>query len=368
MKILKYLILIMLLWGIPSFFSYDVSIGSKLSFLTYGLLLLYYFLSAKNKLILPFLILGLLYFAISALSYVDNSLNYITELIKYIILILAGGEIVRKTTINEFFVMLMLGACSILIHAMLFQDGFGRYSGLYLNPNGAGFICIIGYCLSFDITKRNLQILGQFIFTLAGITTFSRTFIILWLLVSTISILANRKNTLNFVFGLGAIVIAYSLATFMQLNTTRFNAFENLLNSDTNSTAQAIIQEDSRMDTWSQYYSMILDRPLLGNGYQVMSGLDSRKQGVHNTFLMVLGESGIIPFLLIVTIYLYLLLSSIKYLHIASHKLMLSIVLIAILMTMHNYFDNYVIIFTSMWLFASITNNVNSGIQPLSSI
>ena len=42
----------MILWGIPSFFAYQPTLGSMLSYISYGLLLVYYFFSTKGKLLI----------------------------------------------------------------------------------------------------------------------------------------------------------------------------------------------------------------------------------------------------------------------------------------------------------------------------
>ncbi len=345
----------MLLWGIPSFFAYDVSIGSKLSYLNLGLLLFYYLLSEKRQLAIPFLALGLFYFIISGLMFVEDTEYFNDELLKYLILIICGTEVARNTTLKELFIILLLGASSILIHALVYQDDYGRYSGLYLDPNGAGFVCILAYCLSFSIKQKKLRLLGQFLVTFAGLLTFSRTFILLWLIVSIVSVIANKKNSLNFGLGIGAIIVVFSLATIVQFNTTRFSALENLFGEKPNSSIN-VIKEDSRLDTWSRYSDMITENPIFGNGFKVLSGESEAKQGVHNTYLMILGESGIFPFLIVITLYLYMLWKSTFEFKSRSHRFMLAISIIIILMSTHNYFDNHLIIFLSLWLFVNLSN------------
>ena len=354
MKILKYITLIMILWGIPTFFSYDLSIGSQLSYLTYGLLVLYYFFSKKNRPLFYFLFLGLLYFIISGVVFVDDLEFYNMELIKFFILIICGAELVRNTQSSEFFIFLILGALSIIIHAIMFQDSYGRYSGFYLDANGAGFVCIIGYCLSFSIKNIPLKLIGQFILTFAGILTFSRTFLLLWLLVSLTSIVVNKKNAINFGIGMLVILTVFSVASFLQLNTVRFSAFQSLLNNQSGSSISAVQEEGYRLDTWSVYYDMILDNPYFGNGFKTLSGFYSFEAGVHNTFLMILGEAGIFTFLIFVFIYLFMLKKSTAYFKTESHLFMLAFTLIGIMMTIHNYFENFLIMFTSMWLFIHV--------------
>lgn len=354
MKIVQYLLLVLLLWNIPMFFSSDISLGSKFSYLTYLLLIIYYFLSKKHRLLFPFLLLGLLYFIISGIVFVGDLEFYHLEFVKFFILIICGAELARNTSKIELFTVLVLGSVSIIVHAISFPNDYGRYSGFYIDPNAAGFICLIGYCLSFTIKPIYFKYFGQFVLTFAGIITFSRTFLLLWLLISIISIISNRKNVLN--FGVGAIVIIMilSLASYLQLNAVRFEAFESLLGKKPSSSITAVQDEGYRLDTWAVYYNLITDHPFFGNGFKTLSGFYSYKAGVHNTFLMILGESGVITFLVFCAIYLKMLFDSVFLFKEKPWFFMLAFTLIGIMQTIHNYFENYLLVFTSIWLMIKI--------------
>lgn len=345
----------MLLWSIPSFFSYDETIGSKFSMLTVGLLVLYYFLSKKRGVVVPFLILGILYFTISGLVYLGGDpMFYRNDLIKYLVVVVCGAELARNTSKKDLFVTLMIGTSSILFHAIFFQGDFGRYSGFFLDPNAAGFACVIAYCLSFRIQPNHLKLFGQFLITFAGLLTFSRTFIILWLLVSIISVVSDRKNSLNFGLGIGALIVVFTVGSLLKVDAVRFNALESLF-SDNNNSSISVIQEDSRTETWSRYYDDIFTHPFFGNGYRQLSGIDEQKQGVHNSYLMIIGEAGIFPFLIFIGVYLFMLFKGIPNYKTQEYKVMLAATLIILLMTTHNYFDNFLIIFVSLWLFIHCT-------------
>ncbi|WP_040248840.1 O-antigen ligase family protein [Psychroserpens mesophilus] len=359
MKLVKYLALILVLWGIPSFFSYDEAIGSVFSLLMVCALAFYYFISEKRSFLLPFIILGLLYFLISGLVMVYGDPKYFrNDLIKYFVLIICGAELARDTTKKELFVILTLGASSILVHALFFQGGFGRYSGLYLDPNGAGFVCIMAYCLSFNIKPKYLKNMGQFLVTFAGLLTFSRTFIILWLLVSLIAVVSDRKNSLNFGLGIGALIIILTVGSLLKVDVNRFNALESIFN-DNQTTQVSVIKEDSRTDTWARYYDDILDSPIFGNGYRQLSGYDDTTPGVHNSYLMVIGEAGIFPFLVFIGIYLFMLFKNVARYKTEVFKIMFATTLFILLMTTHNYFDNFLLIFVSVWLFIQTTETVS---------
>jgi O-antigen ligase len=206
-----------------------------------------------------------------------------------------------------------------------------------------------------------LKYLGLFICTLAGLLTFSRTFIVLWLLINLISIFVDKRNLTNFMVGIGALILVFSFAAVLQVNTVRLSALNNLIENKSSSSVSAI-NEGSRTETWSQYYDMINKRPFFGNGYNALSGSELNKVGVHNSYLLVIGEAGIIPFLLMVGIYVMLLFKSLHYFYTNSEYLYLSIALALILMVTHTYFTNYIVIFISIWLYFQVKDETSSFI------
>jgi O-antigen ligase len=287
--------------------------------------------------------------------YVEDTELYIYAFIKFFILILAGTELVRNTNNLELFYLLILGSISIIIHATLFQNNYGRYSGFYLDPNAAGFVCLLGYALGFSIKNTYLKYIGQFILTFAGILTLSRTFILLWFLVSIISIFANRKNAINLGVGSAVLVIVISIASILQLNDLRFQALESFLGNNPSRSVN-VIQTDSRFDTWAVYYDIILDNPFFGNGYKTLSGFYTNNPGVHNTFLMILGESGIFTFLIFCFIYFRMFFKSLSVFKFQPFLFMMVFTLIGSMMTVHNYFESFVVMLTSYWLFIKIND------------
>ncbi len=359
MNILRYISLTLLLWSFPTFalFAFGGSIGSSLSYLSFILVFVYYFFVKKKKPPFAFVILGLLYFCISGMVNVLTVEYYILDLLKYFVLIICGAALVRNSSNKEIFIVLLIGAISIFFHALYFQDlSGGRYSGFYLNPNAAGFICICGYCIGYNIENKYLKIIGQFIFIFAGILTLSRTFILLWVCVTIIAAVLNKKNLVTIGVGIASMILILSVSVVLKLETGRFTALEGLLENkvDTNT-----ITEDSRSDTWSLYTDVLLDGVFFGYGYRAMQGKEVDNVGVdvgvHNTYLMILGEAGLIPFLVIIFIYLKLFFTSISR-HLKTHPeySFLSFVLIAFMLTSHNYFDNFCLLTVTIWLYLRV--------------
>ena len=317
MKILRYSILVIILCNIPTFtlFYIDPKLGSIMSYLSLALMILYYFLvEQKGKPILPFIILGLSYYIIAGLGYIGDELdtkNYFINFAKFILIIICGSEILKNTKLKDIYIILIFGSLSIICHAMffptidvIFGDSYGRFSGFYLNPNTAAVISLAGFSLSFGINNVKLKLIGQLIFSLAGILTLSRYFIATWVLLNLISVILNKKNLIVPLISVLVLIfiISFSSSSF-KLNTSRFEALQSIF-SKTEKVHTKTITNDSRTETWGQYYDIILNKPLFGNGYKKLQGGSEglRIAGVHNTYLRVFGEAGIFPFLILIWI------------------------------------------------------------------
>lgn len=100
----------------------------------------------------------------------------------------------------------------------------------------------------------------------------------------------------------------------------------------------------------------------MGNGYHSFSGETfgpeynsyTVKNGVHNTFLMVIGEAGFFVFLYFLWIYWSFLINGIKMFNDNPIIFLISFSLILYMLTNHNYFENNLVLFISMWLYVQI--------------
>ncbi|MBC2840332.1 O-antigen ligase [Robiginitalea sp. SC105] len=362
-QILKYAILFLLLCNIPSYSLayFGSGLGSLTSYLS-TLLLLAYFILAKEKHrpLLPFILLGLTYFILSGLNFqlVDPKNYFLKEFLRFMVLVICGTEVFYRSGTRDIYLILLLGALSIVLNAIFFpyananfNASYGRFSGFYLNPNTAGVICLIGYALSYRFAGY-WKYLGILIFTLAGILTFSRTFIVIWLLITAFSIIKNKRNVILPGIGVLLILLVISFSDKLVLNTERFNALEGIF-TQSNVSAD-VIREDSRTDTWSIYYDQIFEKPFLGHGFLSFQLKGPGLPGVHNSYLMIIGESGIIPFLIMVGIYAFLIIRSVKIFNLRQEYFFLSMVLILALMASHTYFSNFYIVSISMFVYIKV--------------
>lgn len=363
--IIKYLILGLFIFNIPSVAMAYISpvISNLLSILSFLLLLIYYLLSKKTSLNLWMIVIGLLYFSISSLTdqryLFSESRDFIMYILKYFITIICGYQLLKDTSTREITFFLFLGALTIVLQIFFFNNpliDYGRYSGFYLNPNTGGFICLVGYGLSFASQNKKFRLILQIVFTVMGLLTFSRTFIALWLLINLISVKIDIKNIRVFLYGFGLLTVFVIFSEFLPVKNQRLEQIKAIINGEHVQTSE--INEDSRTETWSLYYDALFNRPFLGNGFNSFSGnTHISKVGVHNTFLKIWGEAGIIVFILFLTMYFLMMKQSLKLFKVSPHLFLISIAVILFLITNHNYFETGYILFISMWIQAEISKN-----------
>jgi len=350
MRFLKYLILGLVILNIPESLLNFVgpTLGTISSYSLFLLFLVYYLLTPKGSLNIWMLLIGFSYYTIASIQTLWLLQDFAFISLKFIIVVICGNELMKRVSKKELFIFLGLGSLSVLIHSLFFPDDYGRYSGLYFNPNTAGFISITAFALGFGLKKEKLlKLVGPPISSLAGLLTFSRTFLVLWAFINLISLKINIKNIRVLGFGIGVVIFLFTFGELFKVNTIRFNQFEALMKQDTS--AASGLKEDSRTTTWSYYLDDILEKPFFGNGFAKFQG-HKGQAGVHNSFLLIIGESGIIPFTLFTSLILYILFWSFRLFNKAPHLFMMSIGLFAVLMADHGFFYYYNFCLITMWL------------------
>ncbi|MAU72709.1 MAG: hypothetical protein CML04_11505 [Pseudozobellia sp.] len=352
MNLLKYITVSLLLLNLPTFFSKSIGtgVGGMLSLISF-LLVPVYAIFRKKLIFLPSLIfLGVSYFLISGLQFYHGvESEYIERFLKYMLLIVVGTTLASDLKKEEMLIFLFIGAMSTIINATFFTDDYGRYSGLYLDPNAAGYICLTGFALSYSIKSEKIRTIIQFLFTFAGLITFSRTFIVSWLFINLLSLRINPKNIKILAIGAGVVVLTIATAQFLNLNAIRFKQLQSLVSNEEVSTQQ--LNEDSRSETWSTFYPFVIDKPISGNGYGSFQTNGLNKVGPHNTFLLVIGEAGIFSLIAVILVYAYLLRSGFAVFRKRPYLFFMSLAQVLFLLTNHNYFTAYYLIFISLWLF-----------------
>lgn len=353
--------LFLVLCNMPSYLLayFGSTLGSLSSYLSSVLFLFcYLFTRKKHKLLIPFILLGLLYFTFSGLSFTGSAvteLEYLKAFARFMIVVVCGVEILYRTTKQEIYIILLIGALSIIINGIVFPTAnanfyptYGRYSGFYLNPNFAGSICLVGFALSYVMKQRWLKLSGQLLFTLGGLLTLSRTFVIIWVILNLIAIYNNRKNLIAPALGAVVLIIVLAFSTGLSLNAERFSALQSIFGSGPVQTET--LQEDSRTHTWAMYTDLIMQKPMLGHGYDTFS---SKKfgPGIHNSYLLTVGEAGIFPFLVFLGLYAHILFSSIRVFREYPEYLYLIAVLSIALLASHGFYEIFYNVLMAMFVY-----------------
>jgi len=364
MKVLKYTILGLILLNIPTIVNEQISsvLSNLLSYFSFMLLVLYYILNKRTEKNVWMILIGTTFFLISSVSgqnYLPPTNVFLIYIIKFFIYIICGYELIKTITRNELYIFLLIGALTILLQILFFINplvDYGRYSGFYLNPNNASFICLFGYGLTFAIDNKRLRLIGQIVFTLMGLLTFSRTFVVIWLLINLISVKINFKNIKVFVYGFALLTVFIISSEFLPYKNVRLQQLSSIMSGESVKVSE--LNQGSRTGTWMLYFNDIAENPFFGNGFNAMSGNTvNHRVGVHNMYLKIFGEAGIIPISIFVLMYMYVLIGSWKLFKYSPYLFILSIVLIVFLATNHNFFDYGYLLFLSMWIQSELERN-----------
>ncbi|WKX76463.1 O-antigen ligase family protein [Zobellia laminariae] len=286
------------------------------------------------------------------------------------IVVICSVPLLAHSKTKDFFIILLIGAFSIIGNAILFPETnaahnlvIGRFSGFFLNPNYAGSACLIGFALTYRLKSKLWMLLGQFIFTLGGILTLSRTFVIVWLLINMIAIVRSRKNLMAPLIGISVLIIVFTFTDTKIFASNRFSALESFFGDGPVETET--LQEDSRTATWALYYDLIMDKPFLGHGFMKFQKHNATLPGIHNTYLLVLGEAGILPFVLFVFIYLYLLLKSYKNFKTNPELLYIILIVMLSMAASHTYFFIFNNLLFSIYVYIKL-KSLSSVKSPVS--
>jgi len=368
---LRYAILALILWHIPGFTLIYINgtLSSILSYLSYGLILLYIVFNGKSGNCYEMLLLGLSYFCIGILvsqDFIVDTYSFYVEAIKYFIIIWGGYEVMRNTTKEELWFFMVIGALSILGNIFIFNSpkaDYGRYSGFYLDANNGGLICLMGFALSFTIHKR-FRLFGKLMVTGLGLITFSRTFIVSWLLLNVLSIRLDIKNIKMLVFGFGVLVLLVTFNDFLPVKSPRLAQLSALVSGEQQRSTSGL-NEDSRTDTWARYYDALMEKPIFGNGYRSFygNGAVSTPWGVHNTYLLIWGEAGIIPLIIFLTFLAKLFYRGFRQFQQKPYAVTMLIGLAFFLMTNHNFMTNDYSIFLLIWIAIQLSTAPAKSLQ-----
>lgn len=373
-KYISIIVIILVLLNIPSITLRTLSIGisSPISYFTFLLLGLLIITNNKKypKKINFFAAIISVYYFIGMLNYDGDLFILLINYIKSLLYVFGLFVCLKHVNMNTLLVVLVIGGTTIILDSLFFRfndfvgDGYiseyGRYGGFYLNPNIAAIICLLGYILF--LTRNDKWRVLSILFTFFGILTLSRTFILTWIISTIIYLYYNRKDLIySFLFITLGFFGLLSFSEALKLDSVRFNFLTDLLIGNVN---EEVLNDDSRQAQWAKFYDGIIDAPFFGNGYFSFSTslYETGGQGVHNSFLLIFGESGLLPFLLIIILFGGLFYSSFRIIRENCKPFILTIVLSMTCLVSHNLFNSGIIIFTFVLIISSFTEINNKYI------
>jgi hypothetical protein len=194
----------------------------------------------------------------------------------------------------------------------LMPDYYQRPFGLLVNSNDAGVALSLTLIASF-LYSSNYKIyinIARLVIVGAIVLTVSRGAIISVCLSTLIyfSMLSKIKTTLY-------LVLVITLFTVSTTYLTKYSLFdlENIEKLDALSSALSgdftkLHRTDTRSDIWEEGLKYALTNPLTGNGHSSMEGAILGMYSPHNTFIELVGNSGLLSMLLFFLLQYYLLL------------------------------------------------------------
>ncbi|MGC6428955.1 MAG: O-antigen ligase family protein [Flavobacteriales bacterium] len=357
-KILILLATFLLLLNIPSFslFYFSSALGSITSMALMASLLLVFSFEVKNKfptLLYAYIVFLIIYFSISLASYSGSLFDVVTLFTKNILVLLGSYAILKNVQLKYVVYLLALGSLSVILDNFYFRfnDVIAndvviekrRYAGFYLNPNNAAFVAVLGYLLVLSNSMKYKFLLV--LFTFVGLLTLSKYFFLSWFLINLAYLWYNKSKIFKYAFVVFFGLIAlYQNMDRLNLDKNRLDLFYNII---TFNSTDGYVEIESREETWAKSIQSIKNKPIIGNGFEYFKKGKYRtdNEGVHNSYLLVIGEAGILPCLFLVWISIWLLYKSVKMAKYNLTPLLLTIAFLLLLIVSHNLFDNYIFIF-----------------------
>ena len=187
-----------------------------------------------------------------------------------------------------------------------------RFMGTYINPNMAGMVACYAAGLSLAFLNagryRTFAVLVMILGSAACLLTYSRTVFFTWALLLLLFLYFSMFNlyhkgtflgvTLAMAFGAVFFLSISNMERFLALSPDQFNRLMSMKTLDLSGN----YAPNFRLNLWSLGWSRITESPLFGHGLMQFHHLEGAGVcqfgftcGVHNTYLMLWGEAGLIP-------------------------------------------------------------------------
>lgn len=220
--------------------------------------------------------------------------------------------------------------------------------GLNRLLNGITFLNIIsvGVALNILITNRFIYIISivnvALSFLLSFITGSRQSLLTIIFTFIIMMIIKNfYKKTIKFnykkiIFGALFVLFVFSLFQFEEFSIWIQERF-------VDKTTEQLTIGDKRTDIYLQALEDIKENPIFGTGPGTYHQISSLGMYTHNGYLSIMTNFGVIPFVLLITLFIYLIISSLKNRNfVQQHKI-----------------DIFIILFTTILVFIFVMNMFN---------
>ena len=247
-----------------------------------------------------------------------------------------------------------------LTDSMSFVENYGdRQIGIFTNPNTTGLHANYVLCFSFFsiISNRKGKLFWLILVAAscyAAFLSLSKAAILMTLLNIAFFTIFNLVYFHKLKFS-GKFISIFNIALITYSSFFIYTNFEKLTKGlsyasmkrieDTISLSKGELNDRTTSDRSGiakLVFPKILAHPLIGNGFGSFHRIREHGLGVHNTALLIIGESGILPLLIFIVFLFLYFLNSIKQKEIAFKYLFISLMLTFLMisfLTSHNALD-----------------------------
>ena len=117
------------------------------------------------------------------------------------------------------------------------------------------------------------------------------------------------------------------------------------------------LKEGTRDETWALFYDDLFNKPFFGNGLKSFGGDGAGVAGnigPHNAYIKIMGEGGIIPIGILLTLYGIMFKKALAVFKAKPHLLLMLAAFLLFISTNHSYMKNEYLLFFSMWIQARV--------------
>jgi len=259
-----------------------------------------------------------LYFSILTVYFILSDIGkiefeYYKELVNSIIIVLAYYWILSENKTHIQVARIAILHATIITAILLIFDFFspgiildrsssffiaGRASGITLNPNTAGSILTLGLIFSIDMVPKRLRLLFMLLIFIAVLVTFSRSALLLYLILTVIFTV--QKKISFFSLFVGVISLSFFIGImltfvlhFMKANGIRTtNIEERIAYIETMGGSGNDKSADERIHIVEAAYELFANNPLFGKGFAA-TALWNHKIEAHNQYMNYFAQYGI---------------------------------------------------------------------------